>query len=305
MAEKPRPLVIVAEGAGAIRADLLAQLGERGYRVAGAGDGEQALALVAAEMPDVVLLDQELPGLDGMAVLDRLRADDALAAVPVIMLTERPDPQALVEALRRGAHDYLRKPFDPAELDARVIAALRVKLLHDALLEANRRLAEQALTDDLTGLANRRHGAHQLEREVALSVRHGRLLALARVDVDHFKLINDTHGHQAGDRVLAEVARRLAGAVRGGDELARWGGDEFVAILPGADRNGALRAAERLRAAVADAPIEIDGAALAITISVGWAHWAGDTPDDLLARADRALYRAKDAGRNAVFPAPG
>ena len=237
-----------------------------------------------------------------MEVLDRLRAHDELAAMPVIMLTASSDHDLMLEALRRGAHDYLRKPFDPAELDARVLAALRVKRLHDALLEANRRLARQALTDDLTGLANRRHGARQLEREVALCVRHGRLLALLRVDVDHFKPINDSHGHEAGDQVLVEVARRLEGAVRGGDELARWGGDEFVAILPGTDKPGALRAAERLRAAVAEAPIAVAGQELPVTISVGWAHWAGDTPDDLLARADRALYRAKDAGRDTVYP---
>jgi two-component system, cell cycle response regulator len=302
MGEQPQSLVIVAENSDPIRTELLRRLGERGHRVAGAGDAEQLLALVERELPDVVLLDHELPGLDGMTVLDRLRADDRLAAVPVIMLTESSDPELLVEALGRGAHDYLRKPFDPAELDARVIAALRVKRLHDALLEANRRLARQALTDDLTGLANRRYGARQLEREVALGVRHGRLLALVRIDVDHFKAINDTHGHQAGDQVLAEVAQRLAGAVRGGDELARWGGDEFVAILPGTDKAGALRAAERLRAAAAVAPIQAAGTALDVTVSVGWADWEGDTPDDLLARADRALYRAKDTGRNQVFP---
>jgi two-component system cell cycle response regulator len=303
MATQPPPLVIVAESADTTRADLLSRLGERGHRVAGAADAEQALALLRGEAPDVVLLDHELPGLRGMELLDRLREHEELAAMPVIMLTSSHAPDLLVEALRRGAHDFLRKPFDPAELDARVIAALRVKRLHDALLEANRRLARQALTDDLTALANRRHGAHQLEREVALCVRHGRVLALVRVDVDHFKAINDTHGHQAGDQVLADVARRLAGAVRGGDELARWGGDEFVAILPGPDKPGALRAAERLRAAVAAAPVQAAETELAVTVSVGWAHWSGDTPDDLLARADRALYRAKDAGRDTVFPA--
>jgi two-component system cell cycle response regulator len=302
MAEKPPPLVLVAESAEPIRTELLRRLADRGYRVAEAATGDAMFAAITRECPDVLLLDHELPGVDGMEMLERLRADESMAAVPVIMLTESEDPAQLVEALRRGAHDYLRKPFDPAELDARVVAALRVKLLHDALLDANRRLARQALTDDLTGLANRRHGAHQLEREIALAVRHGRVLAVVRVDVDNFKLINDTHGHQAGDRVLVEVARRLSGAVRGGDELARWGGDEFVAILPGTEKAGALRAGERLRGAVADTPVEIDATSLPVTISVGWAHWVGDTPDDLLARADRALYKAKDAGRNTVFP---
>ena len=302
MTTLPPPLVLVVQDSETVREVLLRQLGDRGYRVAGAPDGEAALELVAAHPPDAILLDRELPGLSGMEVLDRLRADDDLAAVPVIMLTHATDRELLLEALRRGAHDYLQKPFDPAELDARVMAALRVKALHDALLEANRRLAEQALTDELTGLANRRHGAHELVRAVALATRHDHLLALARVDVDHFKAINDTHGHEAGDKVLAEVAQRLAGAVRGGDELARWGGDEFVAILPDTDRDGAVRAAERMRCAVAASPIPIGDAEVAVTISVGWAPWSGDTADDLLVRADRALYKAKDAGRDAVRP---
>jgi two-component system chemotaxis response regulator CheY len=296
------PTVLVVEASTTVREMLVRQLGERGYRVVAAADGDAALELVAAERPDAVLLDHELPGTSGAEILDRLRADDELAAVPVIMLTHSADRDVLLDALQRGAHDHLVAPFDPAELAARVNAALRVKRLHDQLVEANERLAAQALTDELTGLANRRHGAHALERAVARATRHGHLLALARVDVDHFKEINDTHGHQAGDRVLAEVARRMAGAVRGGDELARWGGDEFVAILPDTDREGALRAAERLRAAVAVTPVPVGAGDVEVTISVGWAHWAGDTPDDLLARADRSLYEAKGTGRDAVRP---
>jgi two-component system chemotaxis response regulator CheY len=296
------PTVLVVEASTTVREALVRQLGDRGYRVVAATDGAEALTLVAGERPDAILLDHDLPGLSGAEVLDRLRADDELAAVPVIMLTHSADRDVLLDALGRGAHDHLIAPFDPAELAARVMAALRVKALHDELVEANRRLAAQALTDELTGLANRRHGAQALERSVALGTRHGHLLALARVDVDHFKQINDTYGHQAGDRVLAEVARRLAGAVRGGDELARWGGDEFVAILPDTDREGALCAAERLRAAVAADPMPVNGGDVVVTISVGWAHWAGDTADDLLARADRSLYQAKDTGRNTVRP---
>jgi two-component system, cell cycle response regulator len=297
------PLVLIVTAADALRDGLASRLDDRGYRVAVAARGEEALSRVARERPDAILLDYELPGLTGDQVLDRLRADDTLAAVPVIMLMHDTSRDVLLGVLRRGAHDYLLAPFDPAELDARVMAALRVKALHDALLDANRRLAAQALTDDLTGLANRRHGAHELERAVALATRYGHVLALVRVDVDRFKAINDTHGHEAGDLVLAEVARRMAGALRTGDELARWGGDEFVAILPDTDRAGALRTAERLRAAVAEAPVDIGEGEVGVTVSVGWAHWSGDTPGDLLARADRSLYQAKDAGRDRVRPA--
>ena len=283
-------LLLVVDDSDEMRALLQQQLADRGYEVVTAADGEQALALVGTRQPDAILLDHELPGLSGLDVLARLRTDDALAAVPVIMLTSEHEQALLLTSLRAGAHDHLRKPFDPAELEARVAAALRVKKLNDALVDANRRLAEQALTDHLTGLANRRHGAHELERAVALAVRHDHTLALARIDIDHFKDVNDTYGNQGGDEVLAEVARRLTRAIRGGDE--------FVVIQPATDRAGAARAAERLRAAIADAPI----GDTAITISVGWAHWAGDTPDDLLARADRALYKAKDAGRNTIHP---
>jgi diguanylate cyclase (GGDEF)-like protein len=302
MHESPQPLVAVLEGSDERRAELVRLLAACGCDVATAADAEQGLREIDRATPDAVLLDHELPGGGGMELLDRLRATGELAAVPVIVLTSRDDPGLAVAALRRGAHDLLQRPYDDAELEARVLAALRVKALHDALVDANRRLAAQALTDDLTGLANRRHGAHELDRAVALAVRHGRLLALARIDVDRFKDINDTHGHQAGDLVLAAVARRLASALRGGDELARWGGDEFVALLPDTSRAGALRAASRLRAAVAEAPVQIQGGEIPVTVSVGWAHWAGDTPDDLLARADRALYKAKDAGRNAIHP---
>jgi two-component system cell cycle response regulator len=263
-----------------------------GYRVTVAAGAEEALAAVAAAEPDAILL-----GDAALELLDRLPAD----AVPVIVLAQERD--ALPAALRQGARDCMIAPFDPGELDARLASALRVKALHDALVDANRRLATQALTDELTGLANRRDGELRLERQVALCVRNGQDLGLIRIDIDHFKAINDTRGHQAGDRVLAEVAHRLAGAVRGGDELARWGGDEFVVLLPNTDRAGIVRAAERLRAAVAEAPIALEGGDVAVTISAGWAHWAGDTASDLLVRADRALYAAKDAGRDTIHPA--
>jgi two-component system cell cycle response regulator len=277
------PYVLVVEASDAVRKPLARRLAERGHGV------EDALG---ERRPDAIVL--------GAGALDEWRRRAELDAVPLIVLAE--DREALLGALERGAHDGLVAPFDDAELVARVLAALRVTARHDSLIDANRLLAEQALTDDLTGLANRRQGERQLEREVALAVRKGHDLGVVRVDIDHFKDINDVHGHQAGDRVLDEVAQRLSQAVRGGDLLARWGGDEFVAILPATERAGVLRAAERLRAAVAAEPVRVNGATATVTVSAGWAHWAGDTPGDLLARADRALYVAKDAGRNTVRP---
>jgi len=276
------PTVLLVE----VPADTAALLDGCGYAVE-EGDAGDA----ARRRPDAIVLG-------GARALDLL-SDELVAVAPVLVLADR---AAVPDALERGAADCVAVPFDAAELDARLRAALRVRALQDRLVSANERLATQALTDDLTGLANRRGGAQELERTVALATRHGHVLALARVDIDRFKDINDTLGHQAGDRVLAEVARRLTGAVRGGDKLARWGGDEFVAILPDTDRAGALRAAERLRAAVAATPVSVEGGEAEVTISVGWAHWSGDTPDDLLARADRSLYQAKDTGRNAVRP---
>jgi two-component system, cell cycle response regulator len=285
MTSRPSSVLVVEASAG-VREAL------PGQRVEVAPDAGAARALAGERRPAAVVC--------GLGAFEDLRGDEAFAAVPFVVLAD--DRDALVAALRRGAHDGMLVPFDSDELAARVRAALRVSARHDELVEANYRLANQALTDELTGLANRRHGMRQLEREVALAVRKGRELGLVRVDIDHFKWVNDAHGHQAGDCVLAEVAHRLAHAMRAGDELARWGGDEFVAILPGTDRAGVLRAAERLRAGVADAPVQVDDAALDITVSVGWAHWVGDTPGDLLVRADRALYAAKDAGRDTVRP---
>jgi two-component system cell cycle response regulator len=262
------------------------------HRVEIVAGAAAARELATRRRPDAIVA--------AVPTFDELHGDEGLDAVPFVVVAD--DRGALLSALARGAHDGVLVPFDPTELQARVVAALRVTARHDQLLETNRRLSEQAMTDDLTGLANRRHGERQLEREIALAVRKGHDLGLARVDIDHFKTINDEHGHQAGDRVLSEVARRLGDAVRGGDLLARWGGDEFVAILPATERAGVLRAAERLRAAVAESPIAVDEIATPVTVSVGWAHWIGDTPGDLLARADRALYAAKDAGRDRVFP---
>jgi PleD family two-component response regulator len=213
MAGPVTPTVLVAEDSLVIRAVLVEQLQSRGYRVVEAADGEQALAACSRERPDVVLLDVEMPQLDGHAVLARIKADRLLADIPVVFVTSRVTTDDVVEGLRLGAHDYLRKPFEPSELLARVHAAVRIKALQDELRLRNAELELVSRTDALTGLHNRRH----LEEQLQHLVRAGDRLAVLLCDIDRFKQVNDARGHAAGDEVLRVVAGRLREAARPGD----------------------------------------------------------------------------------------
>jgi two-component system, cell cycle response regulator len=211
------PVVVVAEDSAVVRAVLSDHLTERGFRVVEAQDGLAALAACREAHPDVVLLDVEMPELDGHQVLAALQAD-----VPVVFLTGRDTTEDLVEGLRLGAHDYLRKPFEEAELIARVSAALRVKRLTDELRERNEQLDRVARVDELTGLANRRHLQEHLAGVAAGAARHGRPYAVLVLDIDHFKVVNDRHGHHVGDQALRAMAGCLLSTVRAAD--SRGGG---------------------------------------------------------------------------------
>jgi diguanylate cyclase (GGDEF)-like protein len=288
--------ILVAEESALLRRMLGDVLRRAGYDVLEAADGMAAVDLAQAEDPDVLLLAREVPRLDGMAVLDRLRNDPATTDIPVVFVTGHTDAHDLAEGLERGAHDYVRKPVDPIELLARVRSAIRLRaLLHE--------LEDLARTDVLTGLANRRHADAVLRSCLAGARRHGRDLCVVLVDIDRFKSVNDVHGHAAGDAVLRAVAARLADGLREEDLAARWGGEEFLLLLPDAD--SAATVCERMRAAVADTPVLTDdGTILTVTASFGWAAWTGDeSPEQLVARADRALYAAKADGRDRVVRA--
>jgi diguanylate cyclase (GGDEF)-like protein len=292
--------VLIVEDSAMIRALLRTLLEERDYTVVEAVDGVEGVEQAREHMPDVVLMDVEMPRMDGYEALAAMKDEDALCSIPVVFLTARSEPNEMVAALENGGHDYLRKPFESPELLARVQAALRAKSLQDELRELNRALEVQALTDELTGLSNRRALDAQLTRAVAAAGRHQRPVAALMVDVDHFKAINDTFGHHAGDSVLGAVAARLAGRTRAEDTLGRWGGEEFLLITGETDTDGAARLAEDLRAAICSSPIDILDQVIEITASVGWALWDGDTEEELVRRADRALYLAKENGRNRV-----
>jgi diguanylate cyclase (GGDEF)-like protein len=293
--------IVLAEDSLVMRAVVRRCLDDHDYVVVEAEDGAEALTACKTSHPAVVLLDIEMPVLDGYQVLDAIKADPELADIPVVFLTGRTDTADIVEGLRRGAHDYLKKPFEPAELIARVSAAVRLKVLQDELRLRNAELDALGRIDSLTGLFNRRHGVESLARQISMVRRHDLPLTVLMIDLDHFKTVNDRFGHPGGDAVLCELAARLRLCLRTEDVAARWGGEEFMLVLPATDLQGAIALAERIRSSVKADPFTIDADRKCdITLSIGCAAFAGGEPDALVKRADEALYEAKEAGRDRV-----
>jgi len=297
-----RPVVMVVEDSVVTRAVIRRRLGAEDVEIVEAVDGQDAIDQLERVAPDVVLCDVEMPRVDGHGVLRWLREHPVLSSTPVVFLTAIDSVEDAVRALDGGAYDYLRKPFEPVELVSRVRAALRTRHLQDELRARNAELEQLVTTDVLTGLRNRRFLSAELERAVSRARRHGLGLAVLLLDIDHFKRVNDEHGHAAGDEVLAAVAVRMGAALRTEDVLARWGGEEFLALAPDTGQVGAAVLAERLRAAVAAEPVAVlPELEIPVSISVGWTTFAhGDDDQVMLRRADEALYEAKDAGRNVV-----
>ena len=295
--------IVVADDFMVVRAVLRRQLEADGHTVVEAVDGEDAITACREHRPDVVLLDVEMPVLDGHSTLERLKADPDLKDIPVVFLTGRVDTADVVTGLRLGAHDYLRKPFEANELMARVSAALRAKELQDELRRRNAELDRVSRIDMLTNIYNRRHLDEHLRRAISGARRHGRTVGVLLVDIDHFKDVNDQYGHLAGDAVLKEVAARLQGAMRTEDALGRWGGEEFIAVLTDTPGEAIGVLAERMRQAIASTPFVLDdGTRIRVTVSIG--HTAGTEDAEVLVhRSDDALYVAKEAGRNQVAAA--
>jgi diguanylate cyclase (GGDEF)-like protein len=304
---QPRANILVVEDSRTQAAALALVLEREGHRVALAGDGREALLRVRDHPPDLVFLDLVLPDMDGLEVLRALKEGAQQAFVPVILLSARADLDSRVTGLRLGADDFLAKPFAEAEVLARAAAMLRIKSLQDELRAAKAELERLSITDALTGLHNRRHFQDRLAAELHRAQRYGDPLALLMIDLDHFKRVNDTWGHPAGDAVLRGTAELVRSSVRDLDTCARFGGEEFAIVLPNTPLGGALVVAERVwrnlgsqRHAVGtpEAPQEV-----AVSASIGVAFYpaqaTGDA-DTLVKRADEALYCAKREGRNAI-----
>jgi two-component system cell cycle response regulator len=276
-----------------------------GHDVRAEATAEAVIEACRTAPPDVVLVDVELCRDDGQSLLQTLKGDPEAYRSAVLLLERHDlDLDAAVGALRGGAQDFLVEPISDAELVTRVDAAGRTKVLQEELVVQSERMEALLFEDALTGLSSRRFILTQLSGAVSAARRHDRPLSVVMIDIDHFKAVNDEHGHAAGDQVLAAVAGSMRHHMRKEDQLGRLGGEEFLALLPDADADAAATTAEKLRSAVAALDVEYEGAGLRVTISAGWATWESESPDELLRRADEALYEAKRTGRDRVVGAP-
>jgi two-component system cell cycle response regulator len=248
-----------------------------------------------------------LRGFDGLRLCSQLRSLPEGRNVPILVLVSDGDRRKLTQALEMGVNDYLTRPVDRNELVARVRTQLRKKRYSDRLRYNVQLSLEMAITDQLTGLHNRRYMGRHLDTLISSAEQSGKPVAFLILDIDYFKAVNDTHGHDIGDEVLREFASRIAANVRGIDLACRYGGEEFVVVMPDTDMEFASAVAERLRRSVETTPFPIsrEPHRLNVTISIGIAgsERFGDTADKLLHRADKALYRAKREGRNRVVAA--
>jgi len=297
-----KPRILVAEDDPVSRRLLEVFLVKWGFEVVLATTGLEALQLLERmDTPRLALLDWMMPGMEGVQVCRKLREFKDRPYVYVLLLTARTQKEDLLHGLESGADDYLTKPFDSQELRARLRVGQRILDLQDKLIAAGDELLFRATHDTLTGISNRGVIMDAVRRERSRQDRGGNAFAIVLADVDHFKYVNDTHGHLAGDAVLQEVARRMMSFVRPYDAVGRYGGEEFLIVVPSSDAMGALGLAERIRQGLEGKPVIAEGATIGITASFGVAASTPGRlldPQEMLRLADDALYRAKSNGRN-------
>ena len=301
--------VLVAEDEKISRMVLAKALANHGYKVLQAHDGQEAWDIFQKEKEDIyiAILDWQMPKMDGIELCQRIKDASLSHYVYVIFLTGKKDIDSIVEGLETGADDYLPKPFDRRELLSRLKVGLRLIEFEKALREANEKLHTLAITDGLTGISNRRAILESLRSEISHAVRENSPFCLIMLDIDHFKKINDTYGHSAGDKVLVEIVNRMKSALRPYDVIGRYGGEEFVVGISKTDSKINRVIAERLRTCICERPFQIEDRKIDVSISLGVVNFMPSRDDDIndlleamIKAADIALYKAKEAGRNRV-----
>ena len=296
--------ILIADDEAISRRLLEKTLEREGYEVIAVDNGRLALQqLSLPDAPRLALLDWMMPEMDGPSVCQAIRQRHDQAYVHIVLLTSRGSKQDIVAGLEAGADDYLTKPWDPAELNARLRVGQRILQLEDRLVEARETMRFKATHDPLTSLFNRGVIVDLLARELARSRREKGCTVVMLGDLDHFKQVNDSHGHVVGDEVLREVARRLLSSARSYDFVGRYGGEEFLIVLNNCDSAQAVARAEEVRSGIASRPIQTSRGPLYATMSLGVLasqEWDLDLVEEILSETDQALYRAKADGRNCV-----
>ena len=302
-----RPMrVLAAEDNPVFQSMLKAMLTRWGYQAVIARSGTEAWRILQSEdTPRLAVLDWMMPGMDGVEICRRIRSANREPYIYILLLTARTESEDLIEGMNAGADDYLTKPFNSHELRVRLHAGRRILDLQEELLKAREALREQATHDGLTGLLNRATILEKLDDELARAARSGTPISVLMADLDHFKSINDTLGHLAGDAVLREAACRLKSTARRYDSVGRYGGEEFLIVLGGCNAADAAAQAERMRDAICSTPFLALSRPVAVTTSLGIACSSHSAPEALVRDADNALYEAKARGRNCVVEHAG
>jgi diguanylate cyclase (GGDEF)-like protein len=307
---KPEDCLILVVDDVKLNLQVIANILDKvGYEYTLVSNGYQALEHVQSARPDLILLDLMMPEINGLEVCEKIQANPELAEIPIIFLSASQEQDHLLQAFKKGAVDYVTKPFHAAELLARVRMHLELKYSRHKLKtllqeqgELVKELERLANTDSLTGVWNRRYLLIVAEQEIKRTQRYNVSFSVLLIDIDHFKKINDTFGHSIGDEVIIFMTKTVLNYLRQGDCFGRFGGEEFLVLLPETDINEAMIVAEIIRENIANKHIAFGEKQVSITLSIGVASYKlGDkTIDAIIQRADRALYQSKNQGRNRV-----
>lgn len=299
--------ILIVDDDFVTRGLLKNMLQSAGHDVRIAENGAAGLEMVRLHQIRMVITDWMMPEMDGPQLCEAIRREDTGGYVFIIMLTSKDEKKDIISGLESGADDYLSKPFNHAELLARLKSGLRILDLEQSLLRANEEIRQLSITDPLTGCYNRGYLSSAMEKEIKRAMRYDRPLSLILCDIDHFKKINDTYGHQAGDRALQKFVQYLMTGVRQElDWVVRYGGEEFLVVLPETGKKDAVNVAERFRSEMCNLQLEIQENKIGFTASYGVSgvdRWTEDlriSVEDLIKKTDDSLYQAKEEGRNRV-----